>query len=376
MTDIRKRTISGVKRVVVKVGSMVLADRERGLSEVVFRQIAADVAEIKKMGIQAVIVSSGAVAAGMKKLGIRVYPDDIPHKQAAAAVGQSSLMWLYEKYFSIYGEKVAQILLTSDDLSNRKRFLNARNTLFCLLRYGIIPIINENDSVAIDEIKFGDNDFLSALIINLAEADLLVLLSHVDGLYNKDPQKHSNAELIPLVEEITPDLKRGLDVTVGEFGTGGMVSKIEAAERVSRLGIPTIIANGTKEGILQGILKGDKVGTLIMPHSQRISMRKHWIVTAFKPKAMIVVDNGAKKAIIERGKSLLPSGISEVSGRFNQGEVVGCIGLDGEEFARGIVNYDSEEVEKIKGLNTSEIEKRLGYKFYDEVIHRDNLVIL
>ncbi len=376
MEGLRKGIVSRVKRVVIKIGSKVLADPERGVKEEIITGLARDVSSLKKRGIDVILVSSGAVASGVVKLGLKGYPSSIPQQQAAAAAGQSYLMWLYEKAFALFGEKVAQILLTHDDMSSRKRFLNARNTIFTLLRYGVIPVINENDTVAIDEIRFGDNDYLAALVVNLVGADLLILLTDAEGLCRSDPRVSGESSPIPLVEKVTQEIREMARDSTDPFGRGGMVSKVEAAERVCRFGVPTIIANGGSRGIVERIFRGEVVGTLFMPSKKRISSKKHWIAHASRPSGVIFVDQGARRAIIEKGKSLLPSGIVRVEGHFRAGEVVACMDEDGREFARGLANYSSKEVEAIKGLKTREIEKVLGSKPYDEVIHRDNLVLL
>lgn len=376
MSEIRRKLASQVKRVVVKVGSHVLADPDKGLREDVLRYLAKDISCLRDNNIQVVIVTSGAIAAGMKKLGFKKKPRSIPQKQAAAAAGQSSLMWLYEKAFEEFSKKVAQVLLIHEDLSNRKRFLNARNTLVTLLNLGVIPVINENDTVAVDEIKFGDNDYLSVLVTNLVGADLLTILTNTDGLYDKDPRINDDAELIPLVEDISTSFIKRFGGPSEPFGTGGIRSKVEAAEKASHFGISTIIANGRTPGILARIFQGEDVGTLFLPKENRLSSRKHWIAFSIRPAGNIRVDDGAEEAIVKKGKSLLPSGIVEVNGGFGVGDAVSCIGLTGKEFARGLVNYSADEVSKIKGFKTSEIEGVLGYKYFDEVIHRDDLVVL
>jgi glutamate 5-kinase len=285
-------------------------------------------------------------------------------------------MNIYEKHFSDHQQMVAQILLTHEDLSHRRRFMNARNTLLTLLNLGIIPIINENDTVAIDEIKVGDNDNLSALITNLIEADLLVILTDIDGICNADPRYHPQAKCIPLIEDIDIGMERIIGGTDSPWSTGGMVTKIEAAKKTSRFGIPTVVACGTRDGILHQILSGKGVGTLILPKENVLSSRKGWIAFHLKPKGEVTVDEGAKKALCQRGKSLLASGIIKVNRVFDRGDAVSCIGPKGKEFARGLVNYSSSELEKIKGLPSSQIEKVLGFKYSDEAIHRNNLVVL
>jgi glutamate 5-kinase len=271
---------------------------------------------------------------------------------------------------------VAQILLTHDDLSHRRRFLNARNTLLTLLELGIIPIINENDTVVVDEIKFGDNDNLSALITNLIEADLLIILTDIDGIFDANPRLNPHARFIPLVEDIDVDMRGMTGKTTNEMSVGGMASKIQAARKASRFGIPTVVACGTKKEILHQILKGKEIGTLILPKVEALSSRKHWIAFNLKPQGDVVVDDGAKRAVVQKGKSLLPSGVVRVRGSFDRGDPVSCVGPRGKEFARGLVNYSTSELERIRGLRSEQIEQVLGYKYSDEVIHRDDLVVL
>jgi len=374
--DIRRKTLGKARRIVVKVGSSILASVEKGLHHEVFSHLAKEISDLKRKGYEIVLVSSGAIAAGMEKLGYKTRPQSITQKQATAAVGQSRLMKIYEDHFSRYQQMVAQILLTHDDLSHRRRFLNARNTLLTLLGLGIIPIINENDTVVVDEIKFGDNDNLSALITNLMEADLLIILTDIEGLCDADPRYDPQARCISLVEDVDRDMGGVIGDTDGEWNVGGMVSKIQAAKKAARFGIPTVIACGTKEGVLHQILKGKEVGTLILPKKEALSSRKHWIAFNLKPKGDVVVDEGAKKAIVQKGKSLLPSGVVKVRGAFDRGDPVSCLGPRGKEFARGLVNYSANELERIKGLKTEQIEMALGYKYSDEIIHRDDLVVL
>jgi len=374
--DIRKKILGKVRRIVVKVGSSILASVEKGLHYEVFSHLTKEISDLKRQGYEIVLVSSGAIAAGMEKLGYKTRPQAITQKQATAAVGQTRLMNIYENYFSHFQQMVAQVLLTHDDLSRRRRFLNARNTLLTLLKLGIIPIINENDTVAVDEIKFGDNDNLSALITNLIGADLLIILTDIEGLCDSDPRVNPNARCIPLVEEIDVDMGGIVGGTKSETSVGGMISKIQAARKASRFGIPTVVARGTKEGVLHQILKGKEIGTLILPKGEALSSRKHWIAFNPKPKGEVIVDDGAKKAIVQKGKSLLPSGVVKIRGSFDRGDLVTCQGPRGKEFARGLVNYSATELEKIKGLRSDQIESTLGYKYSDEVIHRDDLVVL
>jgi len=344
--------------------------------EGVFGQIAKEVSGMKSRGIEPILVSSGAIAAGMKKLRLGDKPRDISMKQAIAACGQSTLIWYYEKAFSEFGERVAQILLTHDGLSVRKRFLNARKTLFTLLKMGVIPVINENDTVAFEEIMFGDNDNLAALVTSLVEADLLILLSDIDGLYNKNPRNHADAELISVIEEIDERVEEIAGETLGKTTTGGMRTKIEASRTAAAFGVPTIISNGKKPNPLSEIFSGKETGTLFLPAKERIKGRKHWIAFTLKPVGEVVIDEGAKRAISSSGKSLLPAGVKAVRGVFDLGELIRCVDESGTEVARGLTSYDSDEIRRIVGAKTSEIEKILGYKYGDEIIHRDDLVII
>lgn len=372
----RKKIISQVKRVVVKIGSSVLTNDYGELSEGTFDDIASEVSGIKSRGVDTVVVSSGAIASGMKKLNLKEKPQEISFKQAIAACGQSSLMWYYEKAFSAFGEKVAQILLTHDGLSERKRFLNARKTLLTLLRMGIIPVVNENDTVAVEEIMFGDNDSLAALVTSLIEADLLILLTNIDGLYTDDPRNHREAEFIPVIEEIDREIQQMARDTFGKTTTGGMKTKIEAAKAAAAFGVPTIIANGKRSSTLSNIFAGKELGTLFLPARERLKGRKHWIAFTLKPSGDLVIDKGAKRAITGLGKSLLPSGIKEVHGKFDLGESVRCIDENGVEIARGLTSYSSNEIKRILGAKTTDIERILGYKYSDEIIHRDDLVLI
>ena len=373
---LRKKLLGEVRRLVVKIGSSVLTAGGDDLHRGIFKKIAKNISALKKKGYAVVIVSSGAVAAGRKSLTCVDKPANIPQKQASAAIGQVRLMQHYEECFTVYQHKTAQVLLTHDALSDRHKFLNARNTLFTLLQCGIIPVINENDSVVVDEIKFGDNDILSALVTNLVDADLLLVLTDRDGLFAQDPRHHENASLIKVVEQITPEIKELARGSTGRLGTGGMLSKIDAAKKASLFGIPTIVVNGHTDDIIEKVFTGEDVGTFFMPRKTRLSSRKHWIAFNRQAKGTLIVDDGAKKAIVERGKSLLSSGLVDVEGIFDFGDAVKCVDTHGLEFARGLVNYDSGELRKIMGRQSSQIEAVLGYQYGDEVIHRDNLVLL
>jgi len=372
----QREFIHKVTRVVIKAGSSVLTGGTDDLDGGVFSTIVGCMARLRRTGREVVMVSSGAIAAGRKSLHCTARPASIPEKQASAAIGQVRLMAKYESYFRRHGQQIAQVLLTSDDLSNRSKFLNARNTLFTLLQCGIIPIINENDSVVVDEIKFGDNDILSALVTNLVDADLLLILTDQDGLFEQDPQRHKDARMIRLVEKVGSAVVDAVQGGTSRLGTGGMRSKVDAAKKASLFGIPTIIVNGLTRRIISRVFAGEDVGTLFLPSSAALSSRKHWIAFNLKPKGFLVVDDGAKRAIVEKGKSLLSTGIVALNGSFQFGDAVSCRDKSGVEFARGLVKYSSEAVNRIKGLHTRDIEKALGYKDYDEIIHRDDLVVL
>ncbi len=373
---LRARILKDVKRIVIKIGSGVLTSTNGGLDATVFQRLAREISLLKRNGYEPIVVSSGAIAAGMNELGLAEKPKSIPQKQAAAAVGQSTLMKSYQKSFAEHGQKVAQVLLTHDDLSSRKRYLNARNTLLTLVDYGIIPVINENDSVAVEEIKFGDNDNLSALTTNLVEADLLLILTDINGLYDENPCEKADARRISVVEEVDREIEEIAGDTISTTGIGGMTTKVQAAKKAAIFGLPTIVANGKINGTISKVMTGEDVGTLFLPKGNRMGSRKHWIAFAVKPKGEIIVDEGAEKAIIDKGTSLLPSGILNVEGKFGAGDSVSIVNLYGSEFARGLVNYGCSEIMEIRGLNTRDIEGKLGYKYYDEVIHRDDLVVL
>ncbi len=367
---------SEMKRLVVKIGSNILADEKEGLNTKRIGAIASDIAGLKGEGYEVVIVSSGAVAAGMRKLGLKQRPKEIKLKQAAAAVGQSSLMWAYEKNFAEFGAKVAQVLLTQEDFSDRKRYINSKNTLLTLLSYGVVPIVNENDTVATDEIRFGDNDNLAALVAILVEADRLVILSDVEGLYTEDPRYNPKAELVACVEEISDDIERRAGGAGSRVGTGGMYSKLLAAKKAIAHCIPVNIINGRKKGLIIEILNDKQHGTFFKPGPCRLSHRKGWIAYSSRTKGSLVLDDGAVKALTSMGRSLLPSGIAGVEGDFELGDAVNCVDGKGRRIAKGIVNYSASDIRKIMGKKTSEIEKVLGYKYSDEAIHRDNLVLL
>lgn len=374
MEKVRRQLLKQVKRVVIKVGSGVLTSAD-GLNMTVIDGLTTEICALKKEGLEVLLVSSGAIAAGLKKIGMSKRPQSVSQQQAMAAVGQSSLIMAYEDAFERHGHKVAQILLTRDDLTHRRRYLNARNTLFTLLSWNIVPIINENDTVVVDELKFGDNDNLSAMVTNLTESQLLINLTDIDGLFDKDPRNHDDARLIEVVEKADRKIMRYANSIPGFLGTGGMASKIKAARKVALRGVPAIIANGLKPGILKLLFSGEEEGTLFLPGEATLCSRKHWIAFTKSPRGEIVIDRGAERAILKKGKSLLPSGMIEVRGRFSLGNSVLLLNEAGERIAVGMVNYHSGDIRKIMGAKSSEIESRLGFKHDDEVIHRDNLVL-
>ncbi|MDO3378589.1 glutamate 5-kinase [Geoalkalibacter halelectricus] len=370
----RQNFLKRVRRVVVKIGSNVISDGN-GLLLPRIAALCQEVCRLKAQGLEVILVSSGAVSAGKGVLGISGRPQTIPLKQAAAAIGQPRLMRAYKEYFQEQGYLAAQVLLTRDDLANRRRYLNARNTLLTLLDFGVTPIINENDTVVVEEIRFGDNDNLSAMVASLLEADLLVILSDVSGLYDQNPQSCPDARLIPLVERVTDQIQAMAGGEGSALGTGGMASKVKAARRASLNGIGTLIINGRDPQTLARAFAGEEVGTYFLPARDRMAAKKHWIAFTKKPRGKVFVDEGARRALIEGGKSLLPSGITGVEGRFERGDSVRLCDAQGSEFAKGVIGYNLTELLRIMGKKTSEIEASLGYKYGDEVIHRDNLVI-
>ncbi|NLY55431.1 MAG: glutamate 5-kinase [Firmicutes bacterium] len=364
------------KRIVIKVGTSSLTHANGKLHYQAIERLVQEVADLVNSGREVILVSSGAVGAGMGRLGLSTRPKTIPEKQAVAAVGQGLLMQIYERMFSQYGQVVAQVLLTREDIGDRKRYLNAQNALSTLLSLGVVPIINENDTVAVEELKFGDNDTLSALVASLTNADLLIILTDIDGIYTADPRVHPEAVLL---DNLTyPELIKRVEAG-GEgsgMGTGGMRTKLEAARIATAAGIKVIVAQSSIPNVLTRICAGEQLGTLIMPCTSGLNSRERWIAFSLPTSGKVVVDEGAVKAIKHNGKSLLPSGITAVAGDFVRGDAVEITTPQGEVFARGITNYGSEEIAQIKGCKSCDIEKKLGYKYYDEVIHRDNLVLI
>ncbi len=370
----RKALLAHVKRVVIKIGSGVISNTA-GLEKSQIEAIAKDVCGLLDRDLEVIIVSSGAVAAGKGQLGIVGRPQTIPQKQAAAAIGQTRIIRDYKETFQGLNYNVAQVLLTRDDLSNRRRYLNARNTVMTLLEYGVTPIVNENDTVVVEEIRFGDNDNLSALVTTLVEADLLIILSDVDGFYDRDPTDDPTAQLIPIIERVTPDIEALGGNSSGDLGTGGMSTKLKAAKRAALSGVGTLIVNGRTPDILKRIFSGEDVGSYFLPAQSKLTAKKHWIAFSKKPRGKLLVDEGGQRAIVKTGKSLLPSGICGVEGGFERGDAVRLCNRDGEEFARGVISYSLAETLQIMGKQCAEIKETLGYKYRDEVVSRDNLVL-
>ena len=358
----------------VKVGTSTITYPTYRLNLQRLDSLVREIADLSNRGMEVVLVTSGAIGAGISRLGFTQRPTTLPAKQAVAAVGQGLLMQVYEKLFSEYGQVVAQVLLTREDLNSRTRYLNSRHTLLELLRYRVVPIVNENDTVAVDEIKFGDNDTLSALVAALVGADLLLVLSDVDGVYTADPRQDSTAKLIDVITSIEEfaSVAGGAGST---RGTGGMMTKFQAARIACKSGIPMIIAQGSQSGIIQDVVAGKSVGTLFLPESDRLNSRKQWLAFYHQPQGRIFVDDGARRALFEAGKSLLPIGITQVQGGFAAGDLVSVIDTGGREIGRGLSNFASDEIELIKGHRSDAIDKLLDRKDYDEVIHRDNLVL-
>ncbi len=372
----REKLIATATRLVIKIGSRLVASRTSGLRLEQIQRLSKELAELKIRQREIVIVTSGAILAGIDKLKLKQYPQTLPLKQATAAAGQSHLIHAYEKSFQEAGQKVAQVLLTHQDLADRKRFLNARHTLTTLIDLGVIPIVNENDTVSVEEIRFGDNDNLAGQVAHLVDADLLVILSDVDGLFTEDPRLHPHAALIPEVQEISHDIEHRAGMSRNQESRGGMATKVQAAKHAAQFGVPTLIMNGEIPNLLADICDGRNSGTLFFPQSRRLQSRKHWIAFTLRAKGSVVLDDGAVRALRERGKSLLPSGISEVRGEFLPGDPVSCLDPNGKEFARGLVNVSSQTLLNIKGHKTTEIHHKFGTQEYEEVIHRDNLAIL
>ena len=372
-----REALKKAKRIVIKVGTSTItyANGKRNFSQI--DRLAREISDLQNQGKEMILVTSGAVAVGVDRMGLPGKPKTIPGKQAAAAVGQGVLMHTYEKFFADYGQIVAQVLITKTEAIDRHRYTNTRNTFMELMRQRVIPIVNENDVVALDELKIGDNDNMSALVAGIVDADLVIILSDVDGLYTANPQTHPDAVIVPEVAEITPEIEASAGGVGSARGTGGMATKIQAAKAATSSGIHLVIASGTEKNAITRVLQGEELGTLFVSRENRLQFRKRWLAFGAKIAGSIVVDDGCAKAIRKAGGcSILPAGVFTVQGEFLPGSTVSVIDKDAHELARGLVNYYSAELEQIKGCNSGEIANILGHKNFDEVIHRDDLVIL
>lgn len=372
----KREQIKKTKRCVIKIGSALLTNDGVGLNVAGIATWSKQISFLRKSGIEVVLVSSGAVAEGMCRLGLKQRPKTLHQLQAAAAVGQMGLVQSYESAFSQFGFHTAQVLLTHDDLSNRQRYLNARNTVRSLLELGVIPVINENDTVVTDEIRFGDNDTLAALVANLIEADYLVILTDQNGLFDRNPRQHDDAKLISEASANDNSLAAMAEGGAGTFGRGGMATKVSAAKLAARSGTSTLIAAGKEKDVIQRLFSGEELGTLLFAEQTPVAARKQWLAGHLQIRGTLTLDDGAVKKLCESGSSLLAVGVQDVKGDFSRGEIVSCISATGKEIARGLVNYNTSEVLKIKGRPSKEIESVLGYVDNAELIHRDNLVLV
>ncbi|UXY15920.1 glutamate 5-kinase [Chitiniphilus purpureus] len=368
--------VQSAQRLVVKVGSSLVTNEGRGLDHTALARWAAQIAELTAQGKAVALVSSGAVAEGVARLGWKEKPSAVHEKQAAAAVGQMGLCQAYESAFRQHGLKTAQVLLTHEDMADRTRYLNARSTLLTLLALGVIPIINENDTVVTAEIRFGDNDTLGALVTNLIEGDALIILTDQQGLYTADPRKDPAATLVRQAVAGTPELETMAGGAGSSVGTGGMYTKVIAAKRAARSGAATVIACGREDSVLTRLAAGEPIGTELVAQTTPLAAKKQWIADHLQLKGRVIVDDGASRAMLERGSSLLPIGVVAVEGDFRRGEVVSCVDGSGHEIARGLINYSATEARRIVRAPTGQIEAVLGYIDEPELIHRDNLVLV
>lgn len=373
---VRQDILARSHTAVIKVGTNVLADGAGKLDSHRIQSLAEQLSRVRAGGRKVVLVTSGAIGAGVGKLGLTKRPTDLPHLQACAAVGQAALMQLYQESLAQYGVHTAQILLTAGDFDNRARYLNVRNTIRTLFEYDALPIINENDTVSVAEIKFGDNDHLAAMVTNLLRAPLLVLLTNVDGLYSDDPGTNPDATLLASVPHIDQSVTELASATKSELGSGGMRSKLRAARLATAAGESVIIANGSVDGILDRLFAAEPIGSLFLPHGEDIPAWKRWIGFTARPKGTLRIDAGAKRAVMELGKSLLPVGVTKVEGEFGKGDLVSICDEDGIEFARGLCNYAADDAVRIRGKQTEQIVSLLGSVPYPELVHRDNLVVI
>ena len=374
--SVSRSTLANSKRWVVKIGSALLTDDGKGLARDLIEGWVSQLAILRSQGMELVLVSSGSVAEGMLRLGMKTRPDELHLLQAAAAVGQMGLVQAYEENFQKHGLHTAQVLLTHDDLSDRKRYLNARSTIQSIIDLGAIPIINENDTVVTDEIRFGDNDTLGALVANLVEADGLVILTDQEGMFNKDPRKHADAKLLDEVRAEDDRLDAMASGEAGGLGRGGMVTKVRAARLAARSGAYTVVVGGRLDSVLLRLRKNEALGTLMLPSTSRQVARKQWLAGHLQIKGCLVLDSGAVSKLKKEGKSLLSVGVRAVSGDFKRGEIVSCVDASGNELARGLINYDACDAQQILGCSSDQISNILGFSHESELIHRDNLVLL
>ncbi len=372
----RDKYTKQAKRWIIKIGSALLTKDGKGLDYSAIEDWTAQIAQLRQQGIEIILVSSGSVAEGMSRMGWATRPKNLAELQAVAAIGQTGLIEAYENQFKKYNIQAAQILLTHDDVSNRKRYLNARNTLHALLKFNALPIINENDTVALEEMRLGDNDTLAALVANLVEANLLVILTDQQGLFTKDPRHHADAVLISQESASNTKLLDYVGDIATTLGSGGMATKLTAAQRAANSGCATVIASGREEKVLQRLLQGEEIGTLLIPDRTQIAARKQWIIGQVQASGTLYLDEGASKAILNNGTSLLPVGVEKSEGSFSRGDVVDCKNPDGKIIARGLINYSNTDVAKIHKTPSKQIAKILGYASDNELIHRDNLVIV
>lgn len=369
----KRKLLKGCRRVVIKVGTSTLTHSNGQLNLRRIESLVREIADLHNQDIEVLVVSSGAIGVGANRMGYKKVPKTIPEKQALAAIGQGALLHLYEKLFAEYGKTVAQVLITRGDFDERLRYLNATNAFLAILSMKVIPIINENDTVVVEEIKFGDNDTLSALVAGVVDADLLLILSDVDGFFSSDPRVDRSAALISEIEEITDDMDDHSHNRGSSFSSGGMHTKLKAARMCMAAGIPMVIANSSEENVIRRVVDGEQLGTLFIPRAERMHARKKWIAFGSVTQGAVAVDAGAEQALLQRGKSLLPSGVVQVQGEFERGAIITVLNQAGIEIARGVVNYSHDEIGQIAGKKTTEIEKILGSKDYDEIIHRNNL---
>lgn len=373
---VSRTELAKARRIVVKIGSSLLTDGGKGLNKSAISAWVEQIATLRLKGIDVLLVSSGSVAEGMSRLGLQIRPKALHELQAAASVGQMGLVQVYENEFQRYHLHTAQVLLTHDDLSDRQRYLNARSTLLTLLQFGVVPVINENDAVATDEIRFGDNDTLAALVANLVEVDVLIILTDQQGLFDSDPSLNATAQLIEeisvnndLLEQVAGDSRSGL-------GCGGMFTKVKAARLAARSGTATVIASGRVQAVISAILSGVDIGTYLRPNIEQFDARKQWLAGQLQVKGVIELDQGAIRVLRQSGKSLLAAGVLALSGQFNRGELVSCVDAEGVEIARGLINYSANDSSLIIGKSSHEFEQILGYCDDSELIHRDNLVLI